>query len=203
VNEREVIETRGDYRAVIIRDDYPDPPDWGSQAGVIRFAYEYGRTEVDSMTPAAEEYGLAASRFIDHYGMSDGMAVFERYLRIFHGATDVRSVTSSWDRSYVVYMVFATSEMLEEWGCSPEYAPTAAEGTADEWQAYIDGDVYGIAVEKHVAYATTYSDGRETVTGTVWDPIVDTEVWGHYGEEYARSEALLALDDYATKEVAE
>lgn len=195
--EREVIETRGDYRAVIIRDEYPDAPDWDMQAAVIRF----DSARIESKTDATSGFMGAAQRFASRYGMSDGILTLERYARIFHGTRDFRVFGYSYSRDNVVYVAFDSAAMRAEWGCSAD-ADNTAKGDAETWQAYIDGDVYGIAVEQRAATMTTrvYPDGTQTETlGEVWETVDGSDVWGYYGEEDARAEALADLAHYAPK----
>lgn len=74
------------------------------------------------------------------------------------------------------------------------------DGDAAEWQAYLDGDVYGIG------YAIR-DDGAAIGDDVDLDELeVEVNVWGYYGEEYAQREALeqaVALAEGAVEAAAE
>jgi hypothetical protein len=57
---------------------------------------------------------------------------------------------------------------------------------AEEWRAYVDGEVYFVSVER-----ARYDDAGAFLE---WDT-VDGPVGGHYGEEYAQQAALEMLTD--------
>jgi hypothetical protein len=198
--EREVIETRGDYRAVIIREEGAHEPDSDFQAAVLSFDGSRWSTHIVAHTDAGKDFESAARRFTEQFGMSDGITILERYARIFHGTRDFRDFGYSYSQDNVRYVVFDSAAMREAW----EYdGDEGAKGDAIEWQAYIDGDVYGVGVERarHWVSTTLYEDGDpEVITrGVSWEETEDGFVWGYYGREYAESEALSQLDSYAPK----
>jgi hypothetical protein len=198
--ERETVKTAGDYRAVIIRDEYGDAPDGDWQAAVIRLDYS-GYYEADAKTEAAGDFEDAAKRFMEYYGMRKGMAVFQRYLTIFQGTNDYREFSYSYSPDSAVYVAFDTAELRKLWGCADDRTD-GAEGTAAEWQAYIDGDVYGVALERRVTVAsvtTFHGDTVATAEDEDWQEIDDTAVWGHYGESWATEAAIEALTDYLSR----
>jgi hypothetical protein len=201
--EREVVETRGDYRAVIIQDEDAYEPDYDGQAVVLRFDYR-NEWNVDNLNGMSEgdDMARALKTFMDTYSSRKGWPVFERYARIFHGTRDIRKFHYSYSPDSAEYVALDSLAMRQEWGLEEdsEYAATGAEGTASDWQAYIDGDVYGIAVQRKRSYSTvtTYSDGStEETSGVEWETVEDSEVWGHYGKEWAEQAAREALNDYA------
>jgi hypothetical protein len=198
--EREIIETRGDYRAVIIRDEYGREPDSDLQAAIIRFdSRGFGNYDIDIKTDSASAFEDAARRFVFDHGMTKGIQLFERYLRTCHGTRDFRQFTYSYMPDSAVYVAFDSAAMREAWGYDGD---EGAKGDAEEWQAYIDGDVYGVGVEHRRGYSTvtTYDDGEtEEHSGADWSETEDGFTWGYYGREYAESEAHSLLDSYAPK----
>lgn len=199
MSEVQVIATEGNYRAVIERDDYAygEAPDGDWQAGVIRLDYS-GYYKADAKTEAAGDFEEPAKRFMEYYGMRKGIGVVERFLRIFHGARDVRTFHYSYSPDSAVYLAFDSAAMRKTWGCA-EDLENGAEATATEWQAYIDGDVYGVRVERlvKVSSVTTF-DGEEVDTEEAedWETVDDSVLWGLYGEEYAKEVALDQLAMY-------
>jgi hypothetical protein len=203
--EREVVETRGDYRAVIVREDYSSEPDYDGQAVVLRFDYRNG-WDVDNLNGMSEgdDMAKALKAFMDTFSSRKGWPVFERYARIFHGTRDIRKFHYSYAPDSVEYVALDSFAMRQAWGLEEdsEYADSFAEGTANDWQAYIDGDVYGIAIQQKRSFSTvtTYSDGStDETTGEEWDTLEDSEMWGHYGKDWAEQAAREALNDFAIK----
>lgn len=186
------------YRVTLQRDEYPEAPDWDFQAAVIRVEGSYGRNDVEGQNSEGRDFEDALRHFVVTYGMSDGLTIFERFVTIFHDATDVRRIHGSYNRDYVEYVVFATRAMLEKWGCAEEYGPEAAKGTADDWQSYLDGEVYVLTVERREQAHTVRTFEGETVADEedeVWTDL-DT-VGGYYGDEYAEQAAREMLTQYA------
>lgn len=197
MGEREVIETRGDFRAVIERDESPEAPDFEQQCAVIRFDVTRHSVDVEPKTPAAEAFKDAAARIFERYRYGVAPRYFERYLRMFHGTRDFRTFGYSYMPDSAVYAAFDTAAMREEWGCAEDYAE-AAGGDAEAWQAYIDGDVYSVGVERRVIVHSVreYPDGTEkTVDSEEWED-ADFFTGGFYGEDAAKEYAREALEGY-------
>lgn len=83
--------------------------------------------------------------------------------------------------------------------CYPEHYVTTAQritsldGDAAEWQAFLDGDVFGVGYA--VNEARTIDDGEPDID----DFDVEIECWGFAGDKYAMREAHEAADYAATK----
>jgi hypothetical protein len=130
--------------------------------------------------------------------LNKGTEVFKRYLTVFHGTLDAREFSYSYSPDSAVYLAFDSADMRKTWGCADDYAE-AALGTASEWQAYIDGDVYGIAVERRVTISSTTTFQGESVPMPdveSWEEVDDSACWGYYGETYATEAAIELLEDY-------
>lgn len=196
--EREILETRGDFRAVIIRDDGADKPDYDGQAVVLSYDYRHDwNVSCENDVRSGDRLAYALKHFMDAYNSRRGMPLFQRYARIFHGTRDIRTFRYSYVPDSVEYMALDTEALRTEWGYDGD---DGAKGDAETWQAYIDGDVYGIGLEHRRAYTQTteYADGETvTRTGEDWEETKDGFVWGYYGREYAEAEALSMLNDAA------
>lgn len=198
--EKEIVKTAGDYRAVIEREEYSYAPDGDYQAAVIRLDYN-GYYDADAKNSAANEFEDAAKHFLNYYGLNKGTEVFKRYLTFFHGTKDIREFSYSYSPDSARYLAFDSAAMREEWG-SAEDCNDAAAGTAEEWQAYIDGDTYSIAIERRITTSTvSYFQGEELQTeeSEEWEELADTSCGGFYGEPWAREAAEELLSHYATE----
>lgn len=195
----------GVFRAVMEVDRDPLAPEFEYGCPVYRLKrgyYGYG-SEVESTGYGSESDRVsgvdiqeAFSRLSEHDGYV-GETV-NRWLYIFHGGScKVISSSTYYGDNYLVY---DTRAMRESWGQTGEQLETSAP-EADEWQAYIDGEVYGIRVER----ATFGMDlaGLDQPPVVVWDEIEDTDCWGYYGEEWAKQAAVEALDDAIARVAAE
>jgi hypothetical protein len=146
----------------------------GADADSVRRAWSYYQTDASGIGHWRDEYALT-----------------ERYLRIWHGASHFEYV-SSCDGSWIV---FDSAERREAWGCDPEHVPSNVNGTASEWRACVESDVYGIVVERFRTGHTVWNDGTED------DPeewAVIESVWGFYGAEYAQQAARELLTETAS-----
>lgn len=192
-DDREVIATIGDYRAVIIRDDYANRPDACGTGAVIRldarypwrFTVEYADCGLeDSHTSAAGEYvgHVAAERVADAF--ASRLATAAQYTDEWREAAELiarRMGFNVHEFSSTVHQSGDTFLML---------SPHDAREAASEWQAWLDGEVYAAAVEY-----------REDSDSDTWHESV--AVWGHYGEEYAAESAREMLAEYAPRHRAD
>lgn len=177
----EVLETRGKLRVRLVLDEYPEKPYDDGRSPIIRLDYLSGwRAEavsdiggyvpaaIDSITAAAARWG----------GEPD---LFERYLRIFHGTTEVEW----YDRrggGGSVYVTFDTTDWREHHGINDGRTGAIDIG---EWRAWCEGDVYGYVVEELATWRRTDNEsGDERQT---WEE--RESLWGLYGREYAEQSA--------------
>lgn len=188
----EVIETRGRFRVVVEPDTDPQRPD-GDYFGTVLYV-DGRRCEVVGsgygVDTADIARGVSASweRFRD-------MALVERYLRMWCEAAGF----DYFDTRDGAYVNVVTPADLKLWGFDDVDAYRQATGHDDpshgnltEWQAYVDGDVYGVIIEKLVSWTTEDADVPDRDT---WEEV--QAVWGYYGNEYAEESAREALDQYA------
>lgn len=158
-------------RARIVRDQYPFKPDflgpilrlegsWGEVVSGSRF------TDLDS---SRVDLGEAVRRF------GHDLVMWEKYLRVFHGAKAVEAVQSNG----VTYIVFDSPAYRDYTGVADGREGDVVSGEAATWDAYVNGDTY-IVVEEHLVPACG-GCGR----GPDW--VEDDSVGGFYGLEHARS----------------
>jgi hypothetical protein len=180
----EVVEESGDYRAKIIVDSDAQKPDWDGQAFVLQTdSSHYASIKAEAFTDHAEPFVDAFNRLSDlYYGNGYQYEVFERYLRIFHGATKVDSYNVGVTREYG-YVAFDTAAWREEMGVSDSFKD---EDILHDVRAWAEGDVWGVGLEKRVRWSTDDEDYEDMDT---WVEDEDGFVWGYYGHDYAEQEA--------------
>lgn len=187
----QTVETmHGVFRARVMRDEYPDEPynDFGCPvfrldvaAYPVRVEYTgYGRESwMNDGIPDAE---FALSKFMAEHGRHEGFEVFDRWLRIFHGGSAVS--WSGYGYSDYIYVAYDTRAMREFWGQTGERLETSAP-ELEEWRNYVEGEVYGFTID----HACSFDEDGDPDDWSELD-----SCWGFYGEEYARSEALMCLN---------
>ena len=171
--------------AVIERDTDASAPDGDAYAPAAFFDYRgYGWTHYlpfKGSTYQDDDALDTLARAMNEYGQHDERVA--RYMRIFHdvGIEEVHSFQHRGDTVYIL----DTPAHREAMG-TPADCPTDdyLRGDVEAWQAYLDGDVYGIG------YAVNESrvlDDGEPIDLDEWD--VTIECWGFYGDDCAMSEA--------------
>lgn len=161
------------WRARVVHDEYAGEPDGDALAPALVTA---ART-----TPylAKGVYVPHAANVILAAWQSLGRDLFERYLRMFHCVTAI-AVASNRDTDV---WCFDTADFRRHVGFT---TPADLAGERAEWQAWLDGEVYGVIVERRRAGTTTWDDGT---TAAVEQWLEVESVWGMYGHTYAREEA--------------
>lgn len=208
----DVVGQRGEYRAKITIDTSPSEPEHELGCPVLRVDTDGYGVRVDPTgygDGSAKHDGLrqwtadeALAHCIRQQGNpTDGVEMFSRWLRIWHGGSAV-GYHLGYSREYG-YCAYVTEAMVRNgWGNTTGDVP---EPELEEWRAYCEGDVYWISVERRLLKRTEYVtfDDRHPVDADeaeVWFEEADSVVGGYYGEQYAREAALEALDDYAPKD---
>lgn len=171
---------------IVIDDQYP-----GWRARIVADA-DAGQPWGDALAPALlVESGHAAwasevyqckdaDRILEAWRRLDPQ-VFERYLRLAHGATAVEQIS---ERNLTV-ITFDTAGYREHVGVS---GPADLSGEQLEWRAWLDGDVYAVIVEQHTAEQCWVH--RDTLCGL-------------YGWAYAQQTAMDLLTENAAAPVRE
>lgn len=116
--------------------------------------------------------------------MRQSLEIVDRWLRTFHGGS-LHEFGSTVHRGGYDYVTYDTRAMRESWGQTGDMLETSAP-SAEEWQAYVDGDVYLVTVEQ----ADDFDDDGEPIGWTE----VEGPVGGFYGDDWAAEGALEALD---------
>ena len=208
----EVVETRGEYRAIIEIDQYPSEPEHDYGNPVLRVEPSgYGGGLVTTTGYGPESYredGIsggaidALQQFVSNHGWSDGIDIFGRWLRIWHGGDATRRSGQRWGEP--TYVAYSTRKMAYSWGQTDETLAAHPEYLVpelDEWQAYCEGEVYVVSVQRRLLKRTEYVtlDDHHPVEADeqeVWFDVDDTVCGGYYGEKWAREAALEALNPY-------
>jgi hypothetical protein len=180
----EIVEESGDYRAVIKLDDSAEKPESYGMTPVLQIdTGYYGGYKAEAFNPQAEDFVHAFNVLSDlENGNGYAYEVFERYLRIFHGATKVESHNIGVSREYG-YLAFDTAAWREEVGVGESFE---AEDILYDVRAWAEGDVWGVGLEKKVTWSTEEEDYEDF---DQWEETPDGFVWGYYGHEYAEEEA--------------
>lgn len=195
VHERDT--PHGLFRAVVERDDYPDAPDYDMGYPVFRVARNYyGGSTLDDRPEIGEDSWrrdgidiheawerMAELAYDRRY--TDTVDLVDRYLRIFHGG-GARIISSTIHQGGDDYLVYDTRAMREHWGQTGERLETSAP-SAEEWQAYIDNEVYVIWVER----ADGFDEDGEPIS---WTEVGDGPMSGYYGDDYAAEAAIGELE---------
>jgi hypothetical protein len=186
MTDDDVVATRGeDLRVRLELDNTPEPPYDEGSAPILRLD---GRNHVDQVTETTNY--LVHPRIMvaaQTWNFDDNL--FIRYLRAFHGVTRTEYYASGRDR----YFSFDPADWRERVGCpDPAEHPDVNPADMSEWEAYVEGDVYGWVVERRVTWRR---EDDPTVTRDEW---VEVEsCWGFYGREYAEEAAREALEETA------
>lgn len=213
----DIVEERDGFRAKIVIDNDPQEPYNDGMSPIIRFE-----------RPAYEQVGGTSFKVpskIEYAAADLDRDVFERYLRIFHGATDVQW----WHSGDNLYVSFDTAEWRAAMGLDDEHMafmrardPRWSPVDMTEWQEYVNGNVFGVIVERAVSRDITIDDLQDARAGmadpVLFDDVVDAAVdavrssddendttwteihavWGYYGDDYAAQVAREELQNYIT-----
>lgn len=170
------------WRARLIQDDCAGEPDGDALAPALLVPCR-GRPRLAKgvYLPVHAEPILAAWLYLADRDR------FCRYLRMWHGVTAI-AVVSTADLDV---LIFDTADYRDHVGMQ---SPADLSGEEGEWQSWLDGDVYGVKVERHHSGTTTWDDNTTTATSQ-WREV--DAVWGLYGHEYAMRYAHDLLHDCA------
>ena len=165
---------------VIKRDLYPTAPDGDCYAPAywwkwIGSGWRYDKAG-DTFTDdtVIEAYVEARSRF--------GYDTASRFMQIFYDTALIR-VNDSGD---LPLLIFNTPAFRDYVGID-DTTIAALEGDRHDWQAYLDGDVFGIGYAVSETRTTTETPVDLDDVLQNWE--INIECSGFYGEEWAKSEA--------------
>jgi len=136
------------WRVRLVHDEHAGQP-WGDALAPALLVWrgQPATLAADVFVPRhAHEIVHAHGRYADP-------VLFERYLRIVHGATAIATVE---DRDLTVW-IFDTSEFRAHIGHT---GPVDLAGEHAQWRAWTEGEVYGVVVERRHSGATVWDCQR-------------------------------------------
>lgn len=158
------------YRARIVHDVDPSAPYDDGAAPIVRVEYRHGWTAVQ--VTEGTSYVLDPSIVAAAERFGKDVDTFTRYARIFHGVTRIDSYSS---REGATFLALDPADWREEVGASVE-AIAAQDDLLGEYRAYLEGDTYGVIVEKRETWRNVdSSEERED-----WTEV--ESLWGFYGD---------------------
>lgn len=170
------LDERPGYRALLVADENPEQPEDDGAAPIVFLEYRHGwHAETVDLTFSSDVYSKSSEveRAAEFFGSK--FDHFARYLKIFHGCSGV----DQYDGRSATYFAYDPAEVRERWGLTDEYLaehPDVVPCSMGEYKAYLDGECYGIVVEKLVRWQEVDGD-RTTET---WDEV--DSCWGFYGD---------------------
>ena len=189
----DVLETCRDMRVRLVLDNYPAEPYDDGRSPILRLypLRSWGGWRADHIdtiggyVPAAmDDIVTAAEKWA---GEPD---LFGRYLRMFHGTTEVQWYDGRPGGGDYIYVTFDTADWRQHHQIEPHQHDVI---DMTEWRAYCEGDVYGYVIEQR---ATWRRDGS-TETRESWETV--DSCWGFYGHKYAEEAAREAFDSLAAE----
>jgi hypothetical protein len=170
------------WRARLACEEYADEPDGDALApALVTTALSKPYLAKGVYVPQAAAAILAAWQHLDR-------DLFGRYLRMFHGVTTIVVATNG----QTDVLIFDTADFRRHVGMTA--TPADLTGERDEWQAWLDGEVYGVIIERRRTGTTTWDDNTITAVER-WQEV--ESVWGMYGRTHAVEEAVELLSGCA------
>lgn len=177
------------YRARVEQDIYPDAPencggcpvihmrhDYYGFVGAEMTGYGYGSAQDDG---TGRDMGAVLTELTKRWG-ANAVPVLDRWLKIFHGGSAIQ-LSPSYYQGGDLFVTYDTRAMRESWGQTGQALETPAPD-GEEWQAYLDGEVYVMSVER-----AEYSE-EDDWNGFDWET-VEGPRGGYYGQKYAEEVA--------------
>jgi hypothetical protein len=192
---KEVIETRGDFRAVITPNDMGLEPE--SYGETVLLCIERREASIARAGDTDDLAVAAFNRWCSRPG-DDGWKFFTKYVRAYLGATTVQHWYSENGNYYVAYDTPAWR--AERWfteekaGADWREQVAACDLVSEDWKSYTNGDVWDVTVEKRVTWKTDDDDYGDRDT---WEPVPDGERCLVYGRERVEYVADDLLNEFA------
>lgn len=163
------------FRARIVADTDPQEPYDDGSVPIIQLDYSrswgtYNAAQVTGITSYTLPRGIvdAARRW------GKDVDTFTRYARIFHGVTRVETYGPNVSTDYT-YLALDPADWRDEVGASVE-AVAAQDDLMSEYRAYLEGDTYGVIVEKSETWRNVATDDERDDWAEV------DACWGFYGD---------------------
>lgn len=181
VTEEDILFQDGGRRIALIQEMDADEPYSEGQSPVMRVesGYHPRVSHVGvSGRPVADDDRIeeAVLRWVHRRDFEEILA---RYLRIFYGASQVKTWSSGISRDPCLYITYDT-KAWRDWSGAPENSVSL-----DEWKAYVEGDVWIWVTERLVTYT---ADDDPSKTLRQWETI--DSCGGYYGRIWAEQAAL-------------
>jgi hypothetical protein len=201
--EVNVLDTREvdgiEHRVYLVQDsDCESPRETDTSAGRIvapSDRYEWPMEDGDTVTAYRVAQAIAEHHF----------HVVARWLRAFHGAQTVLPLYSDGpegrpDAGHEDYtpecgnfigVTFDQPSTRKVTGIGPDHMPVALQVDVSEFSEWATGECYGYVIEK--AADEPHPDCHAVHDCDQWEQV--DSLWGMVGHEYARDEAIRALND--------
>ncbi|WP_432983099.1 hypothetical protein [Dactylosporangium sp. CA-233914] len=161
------------WRALLVADADAGEP-WGDALAPALLIGRGGRVRA-----AAEVYQPAHTGRLAHaWQYFCDHDLFCRYLRLCHGTTSIATASSQ----DTTALIFDTTAYRAHAGITG-VADLSAEQA--EWQAWLDGDVYGVVVQQHIPAVSCTHCGQ--TTPAMWTAV--ESCWGYFGRASAEDAA--------------
>lgn len=177
----------GTLRVQLVPDWHAETPDHDGQAPVLCILDGRGHPAVRQEVGDDVHDGIVTA--LERWGSGE---LFERYVRAFHGTSKITYFCSYSDRSSPTWVALDTAEWREKHGVTP--GSLVEEDIAGDFRHYVDGDVWGYAVEELREWACL-TEGRHADRRETWETVDSCS--GFYGREYAEQAAREALEEAA------
>jgi hypothetical protein len=178
----EILETAGPYRVRLEVDLDPENPRTSQDNNLCHVITLKGSDRVD----VDGTYGPLEGGWRRIKLHADAVGVFTRWARIFHGAV-VEYHTPQEGANSIWYL------LPEQFSEVPDPA-AAVRAEIQEYQNWVDGEVYGYVIEKSVDWVR--KDNPEESRAT-WEE--EESCWGYVGYDYAKESALEEFAPYREK----
>ena len=177
----DIIETSEDgrFRVKLVPDECPDEPFNDVQSPLMQIEGKYDGTRAEHVMtgsrPTDADSHVEEAVFRWGSPSSDNWPLVEKYLRAFHGVTEIET----WHSGSFWYVTYDPAAWREHVG--------APEGSADmsQYRAWCEGDVWGWVVEKNVTWHTEDPDYDDMST---WEHVNSCS--GYYGSDGANGRHL-------------
>ena len=128
------------------------------------------------------ELESAWHRLWDRYDSENGVEIFQRYARIYHGAHTLYDANGSPEAVWYILPDAIAQEQISD--------PAALlAGERDEYRAWANGEVYGYVIERRVTWTAVDDPDDQYPDHDTWEHI--DSVFGYIGYEYAAESARL------------
>lgn len=182
------------YKRVLVAQDMePHEPDWDGLPYTVWLNSRWDSVKLVALNKQTDELPYGTLTQIERaLSKGDGGALADRYLRFVHGAKVVAQIRSFVYQGGDDLLIFDTHAWRKKWSIDPDYARSEeyAKDMVATWQAWLDGDVYGVIEQQRVTWTPDHADMEPRVEWETTD-----SVWGYYGFTDAESQARSWIDD--------